>query len=620
MLDYDTIVIGGGPAGITALKTQTEAGAKCALFEAEEEIGGTFRYRSYENSELVSSKQLTAFTDFRFSRLQGDHVSLNEYCAYLERYATHFNLWDDINLKSKVVWIEKKGDVHHVTVSKHGDTDTKTYSSRYLILCTGLHCIPQVPELPGIDSFKTLPGRKVIHSSEHKERDSLKGRKVMILGTGETGMDLAYESIKAGAEEIYLCSRGGFLSFPKVLNNFTVLGNTFDGNLPIDGLITGLFETTYVHRWVKQTHLRWFVSDFIIKRVLWLLTGTQAGCNQWVGELKNERLGRAYVFLNKSHKASPYLNRPYKNRSKFLSFLSEYHDPEEDTRTPGVVEMAPFPTGIDAGGRVDFDWDKCAARGGSWKRVKERLEKRSFEPDLVIFATGYRQEFASWLAPSYPRPSECSVRDIVSPSDPTVAYLGYVRPGVGAIPPIAEQQAMWITALWHKPQSKLAKSGLPKDQAHYYLLSKKDARIKYGVDHSTYQSTLADDFGGLPGLVELMRVHGFFITFIYCFSASFTSHYRLLPSSPFYSPEMVEVEKGEIYDTIARRGILGNLTMGLIPMAFYAIVNAAALALEIFWIALGRPDVLGTYKKVRGQGGAGQESDLRKDKTAVVRN
>lgn len=49
----------------------------------------------------------------------------------------------------------------------------------------------------------------MIHSSEHKERDSLKGRKVMILGTGETGMDLAYESIKAGAEEIYLCSRGG---------------------------------------------------------------------------------------------------------------------------------------------------------------------------------------------------------------------------------------------------------------------------------------------------------------------------------------------------------------------------------------------------------------------------
>lgn len=41
------------------------------------------------------------------------------------------------------------------------------------------------------------------------------------------------------------------------------------------------------------------ISDFVIKRVLWVLTGTQSGCNQWVGELEPERLGRAYVFLNK---------------------------------------------------------------------------------------------------------------------------------------------------------------------------------------------------------------------------------------------------------------------------------------------------------------------------------
>lgn len=45
--------------------------------------------------------------------------------------------------------------------------------------------------------------------------------------------------------------------------------------------LQNLFETAYVHPWVKKTHLRWFVSDFVIKRVLWFMTGTQAGCNQW---------------------------------------------------------------------------------------------------------------------------------------------------------------------------------------------------------------------------------------------------------------------------------------------------------------------------------------------------
>lgn len=105
-------------------------------------------------------------------------------------------------------------------------------------------------------------------------------------------MDLAYESVHAGAQEVVLCSRGGFLSFPKILNNFSLFGMTFDGKLPIDSLITNLCESAYVHPWVAQSHLRWFVSDFVIKRVLWVLTGTQAGCNQWVGELPQERLGR----------------------------------------------------------------------------------------------------------------------------------------------------------------------------------------------------------------------------------------------------------------------------------------------------------------------------------------
>lgn len=49
----------------------------------------------------------------------------------------------------------------------------------------------------------------MIHSADYKERSQLAGRKVIILGSGETGNDIAYESIKAGAKEVVLCSRGG---------------------------------------------------------------------------------------------------------------------------------------------------------------------------------------------------------------------------------------------------------------------------------------------------------------------------------------------------------------------------------------------------------------------------
>ncbi|GAA6029258.1 hypothetical protein JCM8097_003591 [Rhodosporidiobolus ruineniae] len=608
MQEYDNIVIGGGPAGLTALKTLSENGFRCALFEAEDAIGGTFRYRGYEAAELVSSKQLTAFSDYRFPEDQGDHVSLPQFVAYLERYASHFKLWDDINLGSRVVSVRRgtgaKG--HIVEVQKKGEEATIQYRCKYLTIATGLHVIPQIPSLPGIEHVKSNPAKQVLHSSEYKERSQLAGKRVLILGTGETGMDLAYASIKAGAEEVVLCTRGGFLSFPKVLNNFTLFGATFDGKLPIDGLITNLFESCYVHPWVAASHLRWFVSDFVIKRVLWLLTGTSAGCNQWVGELPPERLGRAYVFLNKSHAATTYINRPYKTRSKLLSLISSYHDPEEDVATLGVVELAPFPTGFDEEGAVQWDWEKCSARGGSWKKVRERMEGRRVEPNLVLFASGYRQEFSDWLSPEYPRPWDANIRDVVSSTTPDIAFIGFVRPGVGAIPPIAEQQSMWWTA-YLKGIMKL-----PTDPPHYYLLAKPEARIKYGVDHSTYMSTLARDMGASPSLLDLLRTHGPFITLVYCFSAAFTTNYRLV--GPFASPLAPGIVGTEIWDTVTRRGLLGNIFMGVIPMAFYALVNLLALFAEITWLVLGKPDVLGFYKRTTGRDllpGLAKEQELR---------
>ncbi|GAA5919765.1 hypothetical protein JCM1841_005844 [Sporobolomyces salmonicolor] len=611
---FDSVIIGGGAAGLVALKTLSENGLRCILFESEDEIGGTFRYRAYENAELVSSKQLTAFSDFRFPPDHSDHVSLPQYCDYLKRYATHFKLWDSINLSSRVVSVRrgKGGAGHIVDVRKDGEQGASQYRCRYLTVCTGLHVIPQVPHIPGLDSVSNDPKKQVLHSSQYKRREQLTGKKVLILGTGETGMDLAYESVKAGAKEVVLCSRGGFLSFPKVLNNFTIFGTTFDGNLPIDGLITNLFESTYVHPWVASTHLRWFISDFVIKRVLYFLTGTSAGCAQWVGELPPERLGRAYVFLNKSHKASTFINRPYKNRPKWLSYISEYSDPPADVATPGVVEMAPWPTGFDekACGTVLWDWDRCSARGGSWKRVRQRMEGRKVEPDFVVFASGYTQSFSDWLSPEYPRPWDANIRDIVSSTTPDVAFIGFVRPGVGAIPPIAEQQSMWWTALIKKRME------LPTTEPHYYLLAKPEARIRYGVDHSTYMSTLAKDMGAAPALTDLLREHGWFITLVYCFSAAFTSNYRLV--GPFKSPLMPEIVRTEIWETVTRRGLLGNLMMGLIPMTFYGVVNLLALLFETLWIACGKPDILGAYQRLTGKKAIMEKEKMERPRAGVA--
>ncbi len=169
----------------------------------------------------MSSKQLTSFSDFRLPLEHPDHLTLPEYVEYLRAYTREFGFEDRIHLKCKVTKIKRASgsrrghDVEYIDSSKPDAPQVKTIWVQYVAVCNGLHVTACIPNIEGIenvlnsneaviDGFK----REVYHSSEYKCRAQLAGRRVMILGTGETGHDLAYESVKAGATEVVLCTRG----------------------------------------------------------------------------------------------------------------------------------------------------------------------------------------------------------------------------------------------------------------------------------------------------------------------------------------------------------------------------------------------------------------------------
>jgi dimethylaniline monooxygenase (N-oxide forming) len=195
-----------------------------------------------QNAYLVSSKQLTCFSDFRLPFEHPDHLTLEVpikpdcdnrtyshyiqgYVNYLRAYAKNFNLTKRISLQTKVVNISRGPSGGHIVsyVRKQPEcsmweTVPQTIHAAYIALCTGLHVIPSVPTIEGIEhalkpreSDEKLQ-RTAFHSVDYKSRSQLAGRRVMILGTGETGLDIAHEAAKAGAKEVVLCSRSGCVS------------------------------------------------------------------------------------------------------------------------------------------------------------------------------------------------------------------------------------------------------------------------------------------------------------------------------------------------------------------------------------------------------------------------
>ena len=122
----------------------------------------------------------------------------------------------------------------------------------------------------------------------------------------------------------------------------------------------------------------------------------------------------------------PYLNRPYRNRPRFLDYFSCYTEPLEDIppTTDFTVDLAPFPLYFLENGQAVFPEIK--------RKDAVRIAKRDIRPDTVIYATGYKQEF-NFFDPNddYGTPSNADVRDIVKTGDESVAFIGFLRPGLG---------------------------------------------------------------------------------------------------------------------------------------------------------------------------------------------
>jgi dimethylaniline monooxygenase (N-oxide forming) len=158
---------------------------------------------------MVSSKYLTAFSDFRYEAEAAEFVSTDRYVQYLNDYTTHFDLWPHIQLSTEVIKILRaEGGKHVVYYQKKGTDTIEEYECDAVAVCSGLHVVPHLPDIPGIEHVP-----KVMHSSEFKERKQFgKDTTVMIMGAGETGFDIGYLAVTSPTKRVILCHRDGWLN------------------------------------------------------------------------------------------------------------------------------------------------------------------------------------------------------------------------------------------------------------------------------------------------------------------------------------------------------------------------------------------------------------------------
>jgi flavin-binding monooxygenase-like protein len=195
-------VIGGGSSGLAVAKNFRALGIPFDCLEREDDVGGNWYYGKphssvYQSTHLISSKPLTQYVDFPMPDDYPDYPGHRQVWQYLRDYARQFGLYEHIEFGTSVERIEPAGEGWDVHLA---DGATRRY--RGVVIANGHNWDPKLPEYPG--SFDGL----VLHSSRYKTPDVLRDRRVLVVGGGNSGCDIAVESAGHAARTFHSLRRG----------------------------------------------------------------------------------------------------------------------------------------------------------------------------------------------------------------------------------------------------------------------------------------------------------------------------------------------------------------------------------------------------------------------------
>jgi cation diffusion facilitator CzcD-associated flavoprotein CzcO len=194
MDEQKAVVVGGGPAGLASAAELQRAGFDVTVLEQAEGVGWSWRNR-YDRLRLNSSRPFAKLPGARYAKGTPMFPSRDEFVRYLEDYAAQHGL--QLRLGTRVERLDRDGPSWVLR------TSSGELSADQVIVAAGYQRNPFIPAWPGRDRYR---GR-LLHSASYRNADPFQGADVLVVGSGSSGMEIAYDLTTSGADRVRLSVR-----------------------------------------------------------------------------------------------------------------------------------------------------------------------------------------------------------------------------------------------------------------------------------------------------------------------------------------------------------------------------------------------------------------------------
>ncbi len=194
MITTQNVIIGAGPGGLAVAGRLAKLKVPFEIIEMAPNVAPTWR-NHYDRLHLHTAKELSALPHLDYPEHYPLYVPREQVVEYMEMYVQHFGIKPHFN--EAVTSVKKEGDKWLVKTNSG-----KLFQSDNVIVGTGFNRVPNLPTWEGMTDYEGF----IQHSKYYKNGKAFNGKKVLVIGMGNTGAELAIDLYECGADT-YISAR-----------------------------------------------------------------------------------------------------------------------------------------------------------------------------------------------------------------------------------------------------------------------------------------------------------------------------------------------------------------------------------------------------------------------------